>query len=118
MQWADGMLPHSGTLLAPGREAVRIMIRTRPRLEPIAPAHEPAPRAAVRATATIARREFLVLSGLAFLLLGCGIYLTRAYVMDDALITLRYSFNLARHGQAIWNQADLAHPSQGYTTVL
>jgi arabinofuranosyltransferase len=37
--------------------------------------------------------------------------------MDDALITLRYSFNLARHGHAIWNQADVSHPSMGYTTV-
>src|SRR5947209_7611481 len=88
-------------------------------LEPIAPAYESASRAgALAASATSARREFLLLFGLAFLLLTCGIYATRAYVMDDALITLRYSFNLARHGQAIWNQADAAHPSQGYTTVL
>src|SRR5713101_6686339 len=64
------------------------------------------------------RREFLALVGLSFVLLFCGIYATRSYVMDDALITLRYSFNLARHGHAIWNQADVAHPSLGYTTVL
>src|SRR5947208_6800427 len=47
-----------------------------------------------------------------------GVYLTRLYVMDDNLITLRYSFNHARHGHAIWNQADATHPSLGYTTVL
>lgn len=64
------------------------------------------------------RREFLALVALAFALLFCGIYLTRAYVMDDALITLRYSLNLARHGRAIWNQADVNQPSLGYTTVL
>src|SRR5712692_10355641 len=64
------------------------------------------------------RREFLVLVGLSFILLFCGIYATRSYVMDDALITLRYSFNLARHGHAIWNQADVSNPSLGYTTVL
>jgi hypothetical protein len=63
------------------------------------------------------KREFLALAGLSFILLFCGIYATRSYVMDDALITLRYSFNLARHGHAIWNQADVAHPSLGYTTV-
>src|SRR5438128_1210063 len=63
------------------------------------------------------RREFLALVGLSFILLFCGIYATRSYVMDDALITLRYSFNLARHGHAIWNQADVAHPTLGYTTV-
>src|SRR5205807_8139383 len=63
------------------------------------------------------RREFLTLLGLSFVLLLCGIVITRGYVMDDALITLRYSFNLARHGHAIWNQADAAHPSLGYTTL-
>src|SRR5260370_12103495 len=63
------------------------------------------------------RREFLALVGLSFVLLFCGIYATRSYVMDDALITLRYSLNLARHGHAIWNQADVSHPSLGYTTV-
>jgi hypothetical protein len=64
------------------------------------------------------RRDFLALAALSFLLLFLGIYVTRSYVMDDALITLRYSYNLARHGHAIWNQADASHPSMGYTTVL
>src|SRR5713101_6378824 len=64
------------------------------------------------------RREFLALVGLSFVLLFCGIYATRSYVMDDALITLRYSFNLARHGHSIWNQADVSDPSLGYTTIL
>src|SRR5438046_2328930 len=64
------------------------------------------------------RRAFLALVGLSFRLLFGGIYATRAYLMDDPLITLRYSLNLARHGHAIWNQADAAHPSLGYTTPL
>ena len=64
------------------------------------------------------RRDFLALLALHRALLLGGIYLTRFYVMDDALITLRYSFHLARHGRAIWNQADVTHPSLGYTTVL
>jgi len=63
------------------------------------------------------RREFLALVGLSMALLLAGIAATRCYLMDDALITLRYSFNLARHGHAIWNQADAAQPSLGYTTV-
>lgn len=67
---------------------------------------------------TTRMRERVALAGVAFLLVLLGIYLTRAYLMDDALITLRYSFNLARHGRAIWNQADAAHPTLGYTTVL
>jgi hypothetical protein len=62
------------------------------------------------------KREFLTLLGISFVLLLGGILLTHAYLMDDALITLRYSFNLARHGHAIWNQADAAHPDLGYTT--
>jgi hypothetical protein len=66
----------------------------------------------------INRREYLTLVVLACALLGGGVYLTRAYVMDDALITLRYSFNLARHGEAIWNQGDATNPSRGYTSVL
>jgi hypothetical protein len=64
------------------------------------------------------RGEYLALVALSFALLFGGIYLTRSYVMDDALITLRYSFNLARHGHAIWNQADASDPSLGYTTIL
>jgi len=64
------------------------------------------------------RRDFLALLALSWALLLGGIYLTRFYVMDDALITLRYSFNLARHGRAIWNQADVTRPSLGYTTAL
>jgi hypothetical protein len=63
------------------------------------------------------KRDFLTLVGCAGVLLLASILLTRAYVMDDALITLRYSFNLARHGHAIWNQADAAQPSLGYTTL-
>jgi hypothetical protein len=74
--------------------------------------------AAMNTTTTSGRRDFLTLVGLAFALLLGGIYATRLYLMDDALITLRYSLNLARHGHAIWNQADAADPSLGYTTVL
>jgi hypothetical protein len=72
----------------------------------------------MNATTTSNRRDFLTLLGLAFSLLLGGIYATRFYLMDDALITLRYSFNLARHGHAIWNQADASDPSLGYTTPL
>src|SRR6266849_5489124 len=69
-------------------------------------------------TTQSARREFLALLAVASILLLGGVYCTRSYVMDDALITLRYSFNLARNGHAIWNQADASNPSLGYTTVL
>jgi hypothetical protein len=64
------------------------------------------------------KRELPALWGAASILLLVGILLTRSYMMDDAFITLRYSFNLARHGRAIWNQADASHPTLGYTTVL
>ena len=50
-----------------------------------------------------------------------GLCLTTAhsysYVMDDALITLRYSENLATTGHAIWNRADMQHPAMGYTST-
>ena len=38
--------------------------------------------------------------------------------MDDALITFRYSINLAEIGSPIWNKADLSNPSMGYTSML
>jgi hypothetical protein len=38
------------------------------------------------------------------------------YTMDDSLITLRYSQNLADHGQPIWNKADIEHPTMGFTS--
>ena len=40
-----------------------------------------------------------------------------SYVMDDALITLRYSDNLATTGRAVWNRADLDRPAMGYTST-
>ena len=52
------------------------------------------------------------------LICSCGIYVTRHYYMDDALITLRYSYNFARFGIPIWNQADIKDPSMGYTSIL
>lgn len=61
---------------------------------------------------------FWVLFGLAALACLWGVLLTRIYVMDDALITLRYSFNFVRFGIPIWNQADLGNPSMGYTSFL
>lgn len=59
-----------------------------------------------------------VFLGFSLLLSFLGIYVTRHYLMDDALITLRYSYNFARFGIPIWNQADLDHPSMGYTSLL
>ncbi len=41
---------------------------------------------------------------------------TSDYVMDDALITLRYSDNLADTGRPIWNKADAGNPVMGYTS--
>jgi hypothetical protein len=38
--------------------------------------------------------------------------------MDDALITLRYSYNFAHLGVPIWNEADAGNPSMGYTSIL
>jgi arabinofuranosyltransferase len=55
---------------------------------------------------------------LAVAAVACSTYLTRAYVMDDTLITLRYSLNLARLGRPVWNQADVNNPSMGYTTIM
>lgn len=43
---------------------------------------------------------------------------SHSYVMDDALITLRYSENLATTGHAVWNRADIAHPAMGYTSPV
>lgn len=57
---------------------------------------------------------FLFTFGLVGILLTTT--LTYSYVMDDALITLRYSENLARIGQPIWNRADAAEPAMGYTS--
>lgn len=58
---------------------------------------------------------FLVIS---ILISICGVYVTRNYLMDDALITLRYSYNFANLGVPIWNQADINNPSMGYTSIL
>ena len=63
-------------------------------------------------------RTFWLLFGLASIASLCGVLITRNYLMDDALITLRYSFNFARFGIPIWNQADLGNPSMGYTSLL
>ena len=41
---------------------------------------------------------------------------SHSYLMDDALIALRYSENLATSGHAVWNRADVAHPVMGYTS--
>jgi len=43
---------------------------------------------------------------------------TYEYVMDDALITLRYSENLAVNGVPIWNKADVSDPTMGYTSPM
>jgi arabinofuranosyltransferase len=43
---------------------------------------------------------------------------TYDYVMDDALITLRYSEHFAASGLPIWNDADAANPTMGYTSPL
>jgi len=40
------------------------------------------------------------------------------YTMDDALITLRYSINMADHGLPIWNPLDAQDPSMGFTSSL
>jgi len=59
-----------------------------------------------------------LLFGIASAALLLGTWFTRIYLMDDALITLRYSLNFARFGIPIWNQADLSNPSMGYTSLL
>lgn len=64
------------------------------------------------------KRNLLLLIGVASISVISGIILTRVYIMDDALITLRYSFNFARFGIPIWNQADIANPSMGYTSLI
>lgn len=51
-------------------------------------------------------------------LLAATTYATRGYVMDDALITLRYSYHLVIDGSAFWNPAQRGDPVQGYTTLL
>jgi len=43
---------------------------------------------------------------------------TYGYTMDDALITLRYSLNFGTSGLPIWNQADVTHPTMGFTSPL
>jgi len=45
-------------------------------------------------------------------------FATFPYTMDDALITLRYSINCAKSGLPIWNQADIVHPTMGFTSPL
>jgi arabinofuranosyltransferase len=55
-----------------------------------------------------------------FLLAAVGILSLFAssyrYTMDDALITLRYSQNLAESGRPIWNKADADSPTMGFTS--
>ncbi len=67
---------------------------------------------------SINTKSFWLLLGIAGIASLCGVLLTHNYLMDDALITLRYSFNFARFGIPIWNQADLGNPSMGYTSLL
>lgn len=63
------------------------------------------------------RGVFLLLF-LAIILTVIFLALTNNYLMDDALITLRYSYNLGQKGHPIWNEADIHSPSMGYTTTL
>lgn len=63
-------------------------------------------------------KKLLTFLSFSLLVSFCGVYITRDYVMDDALITLRYSYNFAELGIPIWNQADLGNPSMGYTSFL
>ncbi len=44
--------------------------------------------------------------------------LTYPFIIDDAVITLRYSYNLAHIGQPVWNQADVDNPTMGYTSTM
>jgi arabinofuranosyltransferase len=46
-----------------------------------------------------------------------SVALTRAYLMDDALITLRYARHLAESGHATWNRAGSEAPLVGYTSI-
>ncbi len=63
-------------------------------------------------------RSFLAFLSLPVIISIIGVYITRDYFMDDALITLRYSYNFARYFIPIWNQADMKSPSMGYTSFL
>ena len=65
-------------------------------------------------------RQVWLLFGVASVCIAASLNATRLYVMDDALITLRYSLNFARYGRPVWNHADLSHPGSGYayTSVL
>ena len=42
---------------------------------------------------------------------------TRGYLMDDALITMRYARHFAEHGRATWNSPGTEPPRIGYTSV-
>ena len=81
-------------------------------------------RTAMPAQATSERERIIktpkhwLLFGLAVLASLGGVYINRSYVMDDALITLRYSYNFAQYNVPIWNPADLTRPSMGYTSLL
>jgi hypothetical protein len=66
----------------------------------------------------LSNKTFWSLWGFSILISLVGFYITRNYLMDDALITLRYSFNFAKFGIPFWNQADLENPSMGYTSIL
>lgn len=62
--------------------------------------------------------SFWIFLGFSILISLCSVYITRDYFMDDALITLRYSYNFAKFGMPIWNRADFENPSMGYTSLL
>ncbi|MBN1449905.1 MAG: hypothetical protein JW963_02735 [Anaerolineales bacterium] len=65
---------------------------------------------------TKTRISFFIL--IAALLIFINLMATSHYLMDDALITLRYSYNLGQIGSPVWNEADVHQPSMGYTTPL
>lgn len=64
------------------------------------------------------QRTIVLLLVCALLLTSITFYATSDYLMDDALITLRYSYNFGQLGSPIWNEADIDNPSMGYTTPL
>lgn len=72
----------------------------------------------VKAHENLNNSSFWIFLGYSILISLWGIYITRNYLMDDALITLRYSYNFSKYGIPIWNQADLENPSMGYTSLL
>lgn len=63
-------------------------------------------------------KEFWVLAGITAAWIALGFFMTYGYVMDDTLITLRYAYQFAHLGLPVWNPADLADPSMGFTSVV